>query len=74
MLLLSKILEVFFYVFKDVIYLFREHVHVGVSRGRGRGRGRRESPADSVLCMEPDVGLDRTTLRSQPELRPRVGW
>lgn len=30
-----------------------------------RGRGReKESPADSVLSLEPDTGLDLTTLRS----------
>uniref|UniRef100_A0A452TIU4 Uncharacterized protein n=1 Tax=Ursus maritimus TaxID=29073 RepID=A0A452TIU4_URSMA len=30
-----------------------------------------ESQADSLLSVEPDVGLDLTTLRSQPEPKPR---
>ena len=33
--------------------------------------GERESQADSPLCLEPDVGLNLTTLRSGPELKPR---
>ena len=30
----------------------------------------RESQAESALSIEPDVGLDRTSLRSRPELKP----
>ena len=45
-----------------------------MSRARGRGGGR-ESQADSVLSVEPSdqARLDLTTLRSGPELKPRVG-
>ena len=39
-----------------------------VKKGRERG-----SEADSVLSMEPNVGFDSTTLRSQPRPKPRVG-
>lgn len=38
----------------------------------GGAEGEGESEADSALCMEPDMGLDLTTLRLQPELKPRV--
>ena len=34
----------------------------------------RESQADSTLSVvEPDLGLNLVTLRSQPETKPRVG-
>ena len=32
----------------------------------------RESEADSVLSSEPNAGLDPTTMRPLPELKPRV--
>ena len=35
-----------------------------VGRGRSRDSLFRESPADSALSVDPDVGLDLTTLRS----------
>ena len=41
--------------------------------GKGREKRERESQADSVLSTEPDAGLDLISLRSQPELKPRVG-
>lgn len=31
-----------------------------------------QSPANSMLNAEPDVGLDPTILRSQPQPKPRV--
>ena len=37
-----------------------------------REEGERESQADFPLSMEPDMGLDLMTLRSQPELKPRI--
>jgi len=41
---------------------------------QGRGRGReRESQADSALSVEPDKGLDLTSLRSWPEPKSRAG-
>ena len=39
---------------------------------RGRGRGERQSQANTVLNMEPDAGLSLMTLKSLPELKPRV--
>ena len=57
--------------FKDFIYLKRDNVCV---QGRGgEEREERESQADSLLNAEPDAGLELTTLRSRPELKPRVG-
>ena len=50
-----------------LLILEREH-----SGGRARGRGR-ETQADSLLSMETDTGLDPMVLRSQPQLKPRVG-
>lgn len=38
-----------------------------------REEQRRESQADSPLSVEPDAGLGLRTVRSQPELKPRVG-
>ena len=40
--------------------------------GRGRGRGR-QSQEDSELSTELDAGLSLTALRSQTELKPKVG-
>lgn len=39
----------------------------------GRGPKGRESQADAMLSMEPDAGLSLTTVKSRPELKPRVG-
>ena len=39
--------------------------------GRRRG-GERESQVDSALSPEPNMGLDLMTLRSWPELKPRL--
>ena len=39
----------------------------------GQRKRERESQADSILSMEPNIVLDLTTLKSQPELKPRVG-
>ena len=63
------------------IYLFRERVQVG-ERGRERERDRerqretereRESQVGSTLIMEPNMGLNLTTVRSWPEPKSRVG-
>ena len=40
--------------------------------GGAEGEGERESQADSPLSMEPDMGLDLTTLKSWPEPKSRV--
>ena len=47
----------------------RESTHVSGEEGRGRER---ESQAGSTLSKESDVGLDPTTLGSQPESKSRV--
>lgn len=39
----------------------------------GEGRGRGNALADSALSVEPDVGLDLTTLGSGPLPKLRVG-
>ena len=33
----------------------------------------RESEADSEMSTKPDAGLHPITMRSQPEMKPRVG-
>jgi len=53
----AAFLRVFFFL---KIYLFERK-----SRGKGRGGGSgRESPVDSALSREPDMGLGPMTLRS----------
>lgn len=42
-------------------------------RAVGEEKEQRESQADSPLSMEPDMGVDLGTLRSQPEPKPKVG-
>ena len=69
--------DLYFIVFlKRFIYLLeREH-----GRGQGQRKRERDSQADSMLGMEPDTEpdmepgteLDLTTLRSQPEPKPRA--
>ena len=41
--------------------------------GEGQRDRERETAADPVLSVEVNVGLDLKTLRSRPELNPRVG-
>ena len=48
-------------------------VHAVVGRGNGRWRGKRESQADFLLSVEPDMGLDPKTMRSRPEPKSRDG-
>ena len=43
-----------------------------MGKRRGKREGERESPVDSLLSEEPDVGLDPTILRSWPEPKSRV--
>ena len=66
----QRTLKSFFLLFKDVclfIYLReRKRVHVHTSEERGRER---ESQVDSLLSVEPDMGLSLTT----HEPRSRVG-
>jgi len=55
------------------ILLERESVCTRVREwGTSRRRGR-ESQVESVLSVEPDAGLDLTTLGSRPELKSGVG-
>ena len=68
-------IKVLLFLFKR-FYLFeretvRESKHMSrVERGT---EGEREFQADFPLSTEPDSGLQLTTLRSQPELKSRVG-
>ena len=55
-----------FLCFKDLFILEKERV-------RREEEGERESQADSPLSMEPNIGLNLTTLRSRHELKLRVG-
>ena len=41
---------------------------------RERGREGERSQARSILSVEPNMGLDPTTLGSWPEPKPRVGY
>ena len=62
-----------FFFLKDFIYL-REKERESAHRGGRRDRGREgESQAHSMLIAEPDMWLDPRTLRSEPELKSRVG-
>ena len=54
------------------IYLFTLKIDGEREHEQG-GRSRRRGTADSTLSMEPNVGLDPMTMRSGPELKPRVG-
>ena len=51
---------IYFFIFKDLIFFYLSERERRVS---GR-EGERESEVDSTLHVEPDVGLDLTTLRS----------
>ena len=51
------------------MYLFERESKRKARRVRGRGR---ETSVDSALSVEPNVGLDLMTPRSQCELKPRV--
>ena len=41
-------------------------------RGKGQGEKERESLADSMLNSDFHVGIDLSTLRSQPEPKSRI--
>lgn len=43
------------------------------SRGKGKGRGREHLKQTSELSTEHDLEVDLTTLKAQPEPKPRVG-
>ena len=49
-----------FFFFNDLFTYLRERER---ERFKGGREGERESQADSLLSMEPHVGLDPTTLR-----------
>ena len=53
------------YFLKD-LFIEREH------KQKRQKKRERESQDNSVLSVEPNEGLDLTTLRSQPEPKPRV--
>ena len=57
----------------ELQYFFFKTVYLEVELGGGtEGEGEKESPADSMLSIEPDAGLDSTILRSWPEPKSRV--
>lgn len=64
--------------FKDIFIYFSEREWVGMRRGEGfvvvEGQRERESQADSMLCAQPDMGLNLTILRSWPEPQSSVRW
>ena len=55
------------------MYVFNERERERVHMSWGEGQGQRESQAGYMLSVEPDLGLDPTTLGSWPELKSRVG-
>ena len=62
-------------LFGFVFVLFEREsksTHTG-ELGRGRGRGT-ERVLGSTPSLEPDSGLDLTTVRSRPEPKSRVGY
>ena len=56
-----------FFLKTDLFILER----VRAQRG-GHSEREREFQADATLSIEPDTGLNLMTLRSRPELKPRV--
>ena len=65
-----------FHFFKVRIYFLKniDFLYFRVKEPEGGQREReRKTPADASLSLEPNVGLDLKTLRSWPELKPRVG-
>ena len=54
---------------KDIFVLERVSEH----EGEGQRKREKKSPADSTLSEEPNMGLDCTILKSQPEQKSRVG-
>ena len=71
---LKKVKRNIFFIKKIVIYLFileRERERTG--RG-AKGEGERESQADSAPSKELNLGLDPVILRSQPQVKERVGY
>lgn len=62
---------------KDFIYLpiylrERESERACAHHRERQGEKEKESHSDSLLCIEPNVGLDLTTLRTQPEPKSRT--
>lgn len=62
---------------KDFIYLpiylrERESERACAHHRERQGEKEKESHSDSPLCIEPNVGLDPTTLRTQPEPKSRT--
>ena len=56
----------FTFFFKDLFIYLTERESSSVV-GKGQRESGRQTQADSVLSMEPDVGLSLITLRSPPE-------
>ena len=70
-------LAIFSFLFLERKEKEREREHVSGGEGqkeREKEREReRESQAGSMLHIEPNKGLDSTTLGSRPELKSRLG-
>jgi len=64
-------------LFQIYLFILEREIEKG-GESEGEGQREREGHADSPLSaepdmgQEPDVGLDPTTLRSRPELKPRI--
>ena len=51
---------------------WRLHMHMHTGGRRAEEEGEKESQVGSMFSAEPNMGLDPTTPRSQPELKSRV--
>ena len=68
--LLDPVISNFFFLKIYLFILEREESEEGMGRGKGGGK---EYLTDSHLSRDLGVRLDLMTLRSLPELKPRVG-
>lgn len=62
------------FFFLKMYFLFEREKQRTHTCEEGRVEGEGESQAGSMLNVEPDLGLDFSTLRSQPELKSRLQW
>ena len=58
--------------FYFILFFFCERDRDSVSRGGAEGKGEGESQVGPMPSVEPDTGLDLTTVRSQPELKSEL--
>ena len=63
-----------FLFFKICLFIWeRVRARAHARESEEEGQRERESQADSMLSVKPSAGLNLMTLRSQPELKPRLG-